>query len=191
ARPGAFVFRADSGRRRRGHRLQRPECRPHHQIRRGWDGGDRRRLEVAPRPHGCKRPETDRAGDHRYVPVVGGTISTGGFGVTTYNLGLQVDHVQELEVVTGDGQIVTCSDERNSDLFNAMLGGLGQCGIITKVVMRLIEAPTNVLFIKMDYDDFQSASADLALLAKDGRFHHLDGRGAGRPTGGVGYYVEG
>ena len=122
---------------------------------------------------------------------VGGTISTGGFGVTTYNLGLQVDHVQELEVVTGDGQIATCSDERNSDLFNAMLGGLGQCGIITKVVMRLMAAPTNVLFIKMDYDDFQSASADLALLAKDGRFHHLDGRGAGRPAGGVGYYVEG
>ena len=122
---------------------------------------------------------------------VGGTISTGGFGVTTYNLGLQVDHVQELEVVTGDGEIITCSDERNSDLFNAMLGGLGQCGIITKVVMRLMAAPTNVLFIKMDYDDFQSASADLALLAKDGRFHHLDGRGAGRPAGGVGYYVEG
>src|SRR5262245_58485225 len=122
---------------------------------------------------------------------VGGTISTGGFGVTTYNLGLQVDHVQELELVTGEGQIVTCSDERNSDLFNAMLGGLGQCGIVTKVVMRLVTAPTSVLFIKMDYDDFQAASDDLALLAKDGRFHHLDGRGAGRPGGGVAYYVEG
>src|SRR5215510_10827360 len=122
---------------------------------------------------------------------VGGTISTGGFGVTTYNLGLQVDHVQELELVTGEGEIVTCSDERNSDLFNAMLGGLGQCGIVTKVVMRLVTAPTNVLFIKMDYDDFQAASDDLAVLAKDGRFHHLDGRGAGRPGGGVGYYVEG
>jgi cytokinin dehydrogenase len=122
---------------------------------------------------------------------VGGTISTGGFGVTTYNLGLQVDHVQELEVVTGEGQMVTCSDASNSDLFNAMLGGLGQCGIITKVVMRLMEAPTNVLFIKMDYADFQTASADLALLAKDGRFHHLDGRGAGRKGGGVDYYVEG
>src|SRR5262249_60868771 len=113
----------------------------------------------------------------------GGTISTGGFGVTPYNLGLQVDHVKEFWVGTGEGQIVTCSDERKSDLFNAMLGGLGQCGIITKVVMRLVEAPANVLFIKMDYDDFQSASADLALLAKEGRFHHLDGRGAGRPTG--------
>jgi FAD/FMN-containing dehydrogenase len=122
---------------------------------------------------------------------VGGTISTGGFGVTTYKLGFQVDHVQELEVVTGDGRIVTCSDQSDSDLFNVMLAGLGQCGIITKVAMRLMEAPTNVLFIRMDYDDFQTASADLALLAKDGRFQHLDGRGAGRPTGGVGYYVEG
>jgi hypothetical protein len=73
----------------------------------------------------------------------------------------------------------------NPVLVNAMLGGLGQCGIITKVVMRLMAAPTNVLF------DFQSASNDLALLAKDGRFHRLDSRGAGRPTGGVGYYVEG
>jgi cytokinin dehydrogenase len=122
---------------------------------------------------------------------VGGTISTGGFGVTTYDLGLQVDHVQELEVVTGEGQIVTCSDQSNSDLFNAMLAGLGQCGIITKVGMRLMEAPTNVLFIKMDYPDFQTASADLAVLAKDGRFQHLDGRGAGRKEGGVDYYVEG
>jgi FAD/FMN-containing dehydrogenase len=53
---------------------------------------------------------------------VGGTISTGGFGVTTYNLGLQVDHVQELEVVTGNGEIITCSDERNGDLSNAIGG---------------------------------------------------------------------
>jgi cytokinin dehydrogenase len=70
-------------------------------------------------------------------------------------------------------------------------GAWVNAGSLRKVVMRLMDAPTNVLFIKMDYDDFQSASADLALLAKDGRFHHLDGRGAGRPSGGVGYYVEG
>src|SRR5262249_59438719 len=33
---------------------------------------------------------------------VGGSISTRRFGVTTYNLGLQADHVQEREVGTGD-----------------------------------------------------------------------------------------
>jgi FAD/FMN-containing dehydrogenase len=122
---------------------------------------------------------------------VGGAISTGGFGVTSYSQGFQVDNVQELDVVTGEGQLVTCSEERNKDLFDAALGGLGQYGIIVKIVMRLIAAPNNVLFIKMDYDDFQTASADLALLARDGRFQHLDGRGAGRPGGGVAYYVEG
>src|SRR5262245_65348867 len=31
--------------------------RPHRQIRRGRDGGDRRRLEVAPSPHGCRSEE--------------------------------------------------------------------------------------------------------------------------------------
>ena len=122
---------------------------------------------------------------------VGGTISTGGFAVTTYTQGFQVDHVRELEVVTGDGQLVTCSDERNSDLFNAMLGGLGQCGIIVKVVSELVAAPSHVLFFRLNYEDFQTASADLALLAKDGRFNHLDGRGAAKPSGGIGYYVEG
>jgi cytokinin dehydrogenase len=122
---------------------------------------------------------------------VGGTISTGGFAVTSYSEGFQVDRVLELQVVTGDGQLVTCSDERNSDLFNIMLGGLGQCGIIVKVVMELVAAPTHVLFFKLNYDDFQTASADLALLAQDGRFNHLDGRGAAKPGGGIGYYVEG
>lgn len=122
---------------------------------------------------------------------VGGTISTGGFAVTSYSEGFQVDRVLELQVVTGDGQLVTCSDERNSDLFNVMLGGLGQCGIIVKVVMELVAAPTHVLFFKLNYDDFQTASADLALLAQDGRFNHLDGRGAAKPGGGIGYYVEG
>ncbi|HVS27116.1 MAG TPA: FAD-binding protein [Burkholderiales bacterium] len=122
---------------------------------------------------------------------VGGTISTGGFAVTTYTQGFQVDRVLELQVVTGDGQLVTCSDERNSDLFNAMLGGLGQCGIIVKVVMELVAAPTHVLFFKLNYEDFQTASADLAFLAKVGRFNHLDGRGAAQPGGGIAYYVEG
>src|SRR3954464_10840782 len=46
---------------------------------------------------------------------VGGAISTGGFGVTSYNQGLQVDNVLELDVVSGEGQLITCSEERNSD----------------------------------------------------------------------------
>ena len=112
---------------------------------------------------------------------VGGTISTGGFHASTWREGFQVDHVLELQVVTGHGQFVTCSDERNSDLFNAMLAGMGQCGIIVKVVVALVPAPTHVLFLLLSYADWQGAIADSTFLVNDGRFNEFDGV---RPGGG-------
>lgn len=127
--------------------------------------------------------------DTHYLSV-GGTISTAGFGGTTWREGFQVDHVRELEVVTGDGQFVTCSDERNSDLFNAALAGMGQCGIIVKVVMPLVPAPTHVLFFVLNYADLQTATADLTFLVNDGRFNHLDGRTTRRPGGGFTYHLD-
>lgn len=124
------------------------------------------------------------------VLSVGGTISTGGFGGTSWREGFQVDHVTELEVVTGHGEFVTCSDERNVDLFNATLAGMGQCGVIVKVVMALVPAPTHVQFFVLSYPDLQTATADLTLLVKDGRFTYLDGRTTPRPGGGFIYNLE-
>jgi cytokinin dehydrogenase len=118
---------------------------------------------------------------------VGGTISTGGFHASTWREGFQVDHVLELQVVTGTGELVTCSDERNSDLFNAMLGGMGQCGIIVRVVMELVPAPTHVLFCVLSYTEWQSAITDLTLLVNDGRFSDVDGIAPARPDGGYTY----
>jgi cytokinin dehydrogenase len=128
--------------------------------------------------------------DGAYLSV-GGTISTGGFGGTSAREGFQVDHVLELQVVTGDGQLVTCSDERNSDLFNAALAGMGQCGIIVNVVLALVPAPTHVLLFVLNYTDLQTASADLTFLVKDGRFNHLDVRTTARPGGGFTFNIEG
>jgi cytokinin dehydrogenase len=128
--------------------------------------------------------------DPTYLSV-GGTISTGGFGATTWREGFQVDHVLELQVVTGDGQLVTCSDERNSDLFNAALAGMGQCGIIVKVVLALVAAPTHVRFFVLNYADLQTGSADLTFLVNDGRFNHLDVRTTARPGGGFTFNIEG
>jgi cytokinin dehydrogenase len=93
-------------------------------------------------------------------------------------------------VVTGDGELVVCSDERNSDLFNAVLAGMGQCGIIVKVVMALVPAPTHVLFFVLSYADLQTAIADLTLLVKDGRFTYLDGRTTALADGGFTYNLE-
>ena len=61
--------------------------------------------------------------------TVGGTLSVGGMGETSYRLGAQVDHALELDVVTGAGEFVTCSHEQSGELFNMVLAGLGQCGL--------------------------------------------------------------
>ncbi|CAL5323225.1 unnamed protein product [Camellia sinensis] len=39
------------------------------------------------------------------------------------------------------GEILTCSEEQNSELFHAVLGGLGQFGIITIARIALEPAP--------------------------------------------------
>jgi cytokinin dehydrogenase len=129
--------------------------------------------------------------DPTYLSFVGGTISTGGFGGISWREGFQVDHVRELQVVTGDGQLLTCSDERNSDLFNAALAGMGQCGIIVNVVLALVPAPTHVLFFVLNYADLQTTSADLTFLVKDGRFNHLDVRTTAQPGDGFTFNIEG
>src|SRR5215208_1960007 len=51
--------------------------------------------------------------------TVGGTISLGGIGSQAFRHGPQVDNVAELGVVTGDGELVSCSATQNVALFEA------------------------------------------------------------------------
>lgn len=44
----------------------------------------------------------------------------------------------------GKGELKTCSEERNSELFHAVLGGLGQFGIITRARIALEPSPQRV-----------------------------------------------
>lgn len=46
---------------------------------------------------------------------------------------------------SGKGELVTCSKRNNSDLFDSVLGGLGQFGIITRARIALRSAPTKVI----------------------------------------------
>ena len=93
-------------------------------------------------------------------------------------------------MVTGDGRLVTCSDDRDSDLFNAVLSGMGQCGIIVSATIPLVRAPTHVLLFTLNYSDIATAAADLTFLADSERFDHLDGRSAAQPGGGFTFIIE-
>ncbi|GFP83872.1 cytokinin dehydrogenase 1 [Phtheirospermum japonicum] len=60
--------------------------------------------------------------------TVGGTLSYAGISGQAFRYGPQIDNVYQLQVVTGKGEVLNCSEEENSDLFHAVLGGLGQFG---------------------------------------------------------------
>lgn len=55
--------------------------------------------------------------DYQYLSV-GGTISMGGIGFVSHQYGLQAAYVKEMDVITGRGDIVTCTSDINKDLFD-------------------------------------------------------------------------
>lgn len=112
-----------------------------------------------------------------YVDLsVGGTLGAGGIGGTSCHHGLQVDNVLALDVVTGDGALRHCSASQDRPLFEAVLGGLGQFGIVVRATLRLVPAPGRVRQYQLFYRDLGSYLADQRLLLADGRFSSLEGQ---------------
>ncbi|CAK9178476.1 unnamed protein product [Ilex paraguariensis] len=101
--------------------------------------------------------------DYLYLSV-GGTLSNGGISGQAFNHGPQISNVHELDVVTGKGELLSCSEEQNSELFHAVLGGLGQFGIITRARITLELAPQRVRWIRVLYSNFSAFTDDQEYL---------------------------
>jgi cytokinin dehydrogenase len=122
---------------------------------------------------------------------VGGTLAVGGIGGATSRHGMQTDTVLELNVVTGDGRELTCSAERNADLFNAVRGGLGQCALMTRATLRLVRAPERVRRFQLFYPSLPALTADQERVLAEDRFAQLQGAVLPDGTGGWRYQLEG
>ena len=122
--------------------------------------------------------------------TVGGTLNVGGIGNTSHRHGAQVDNVTELDVVTGDGRLVTCSPDHQSELFDMVLAGLGQCGIIVRARIRAVAAPSHVVLQDLTYRDLDRYLADQGRLATDGRFDSLRGSANRNAAGQWTFIVE-
>jgi FAD/FMN-containing dehydrogenase len=121
---------------------------------------------------------------------VGGTLSVGGIGGTSYRFGAQVDNVLELQVVTGAGQLQTCSPGNRPDLFRSVLAGLGQCAIIVQATLRLVPAKSNARVFMLFYPDLFTMLGDERVLIADGRFDHVLGYVVPSPGGGWLQFIE-
>jgi len=114
---------------------------------------------------------------------ISGTLSVAGLGVASYRYGAQVDNVLEMEVVTGTGEIVVCSREKNRDLFDVVRSGFGQFGIICKAKLKLRHCQPNVRMYHLLYDDLGAFMRDSEAVMRPGdeRFHTLESRSAACP----------
>ncbi|MFI9388553.1 FAD-binding protein [Kutzneria sp. NPDC052558] len=134
-------------------------------------GASWRAVLAATLPHGLTPPVLPDFLDLS----VGGTLSLGGIGGTSHRHGAQVDTVIELEVVTGTGEIVTCSRTSNVALFRAVLAGLGQCAIITRATIPLIAAPTHVQHTRTRYETTAELNAAQVARVDEGRTDYVEG----------------
>jgi FAD/FMN-containing dehydrogenase len=105
---------------------------------------DARLAQVGP---GCLLRDVDRASQAHGLATplgsfdsgvgVAGLTLGGGLGYLTRRFGWTVDNLEEVEIVTADGQIRTASREENADLHWAVRGGGGNFGVVTRFAFRL------------------------------------------------------
>ncbi|MEU1995192.1 FAD-binding protein [Nocardia gamkensis] len=69
---------------------------------------------------------------------IGGTLSVGGAGVNSVRYGMQVDHVERIQLIDGTGTSRWCSRTDHPELFRFALGGLGTVGLIERAVLRTV-----------------------------------------------------
>ncbi len=93
--------------------------------------------EVAAAAHG--HGMTVPFGDTASVGIAGITLG-GGIGYLTRKVGMTIDHLVSVELVTADGRLVTASAESEPELFWAVRGGGGNFGVVTSFEYRLVDA---------------------------------------------------
>lgn len=121
---------------------------------------------------------------------VGGVLQVGGIGGHSHHIGFAVDNVRGLQVVTGEGRVVTCSPSNEADLFNAVLGGLGQFGLIVRALLSLVSAPTHARVFQLFYTNIDEYVTDQSMVVMDERFSYLEGQVVPSPSGAWMFMLE-
>ena len=121
---------------------------------------------------------------------VGGFISAGGEGRGSQRYGAFVDQVASLDVVTGDGTVVTCSETRERELFEMTLAGMGQCGVIVGARLKVVRAPEEVANRLLTYSSLAKFIRDQQRLAAEARFDFTRGDATSDPDGKWRYTIS-
>ena len=90
--------------------------------------------------------------------TVGGGAAANIHGKNNWRDGCFGDHILTFDMVLPSGEFITCSRERNSDLFHAAIGGFGLLGCFTALTLRLRRVHSGLVHVH------QTAHGSLAAL---------------------------
>lgn len=93
---------------------------------------------------------------------IGGNVAENSGGVHCLKYGLTVHNIQQLKVVTADGELTTIGgsglDAPGYDLLALLTGSEGMLGVIVEVTVKLIPKPDFVQVLLAAFDDIEKAA---------------------------------
>ena len=98
--------------------------------------------------------------------TVGGSLNVGGIDVNSPRLGCSADQAVALQVVTPTGDIVECSETERADLFQRVILGYGQFGVITEATLK-VRRYTPLRMHYFYYSSLRTAVEDLQILDRN------------------------
>jgi FAD/FMN-containing dehydrogenase len=121
--------------------------------------------------------------------AIGGLLLGGGIGFSSRKLGLTCDSLLETEIVTADGQILTCNERENEDLFWACRGGSGgNFGVNVSYTFQATPVKdVSIYDLQWELEDGEKvlpALQDVALQAPDDFSCRMGGGRSGKDGGG-------
>ena len=108
--------------------------------------------------------------------TLGGAVAGVGIEATSFRHGLVHDTITAMDILTGDGVIVTCTaNNEHRDLFHGFPNSYGTLGYALKLTARTMPVKRYVRVMHTRHDDVDTFFADVARRSKDEAVDFLDG----------------
>jgi FAD/FMN-containing dehydrogenase len=107
--------------------------------------------------------------------TVGGAVSGIGIESSSFRFGLVHETVDEMDVLTGDGKIVTCSPRQNAGLFYGFPNSYGTLGYALRLRVQVIPAGRFVQVKHTRYSDPETYFENIGELCAAADLDYLDG----------------
>ena len=104
--------------------------------------------------------------------TIGGNVAENSGGVHCLKYGLTVHNIQQLKIITMDGELITVGgsglDSPGFDLLALMTGSEGMLGVIVEVTVKLLPIPQRAQVILAAFDDVEKAGAAVGNIISEG-----------------------